>query len=255
MKDIQSSVNPRIKSAKRVSAGKSTTDCIIEGKRLFREALESGIEIKEVFVTPAGKSDVGLTDSNNFEVFLVPDSLMAEISPLETPPGILAVAKRKVQPAITLDRGFAAFAWSIRDPGNFGTIIRSAEATGCRFLACSADTVDAYSSKVIRASMGSVLRVPIFTVPDPEQYLSGQRKNNIQLCGLAPREGANLFEALIPEPSMIVIGGETTGLPDTISLDYKFNIPMAGTVESLNVGVAASIAFYHFMNTLTAKQS
>jgi TrmH family RNA methyltransferase len=253
MKNIQSSVNPRIKNAKRVSAGKSASDCIIEGKRLFHEAMESGLEIKEVFATPGGMNDLKLGDSNNFEVFLIPDSLMAEISQLETPPGILAIAKRKVQSAINLNRGFAAFAWSIRDPGNFGTIIRTAEATGCRFIACSPDSVDAYSSKVIRASMGSVFRVPTFTVPDPEQYLSDQP--NVQLCGLVPREGVNLFESSIPEPSMIVLGGETTGLPETVSLHYKFSIPMAGTVESLNVGVAASIAFYHFMNTLTAKKS
>ena len=254
MKDIQSSVNPRIKNAKRVSTGKSVTDCVIEGKRLFNEAIESGLEVKEVFVTPGGMNDVDIKDSNNFEVFLIPDSLMAEISTVETPPGILAVVKRKIFEPIVLNHGFAAFMWSIRDPGNFGTIIRSAEATGCRFIACSSDSVDPYSPKVIRGSMGSVFRVPVYKVSNPEEYLSNERKNGISLFGLLPREGTNLFESSLKQPAMIVLGGETTGLPELMNMDYKISIPMAGNVESLNVGVAASLTFYHFMNTLTGKK-
>jgi TrmH family RNA methyltransferase len=255
MKDIQSSVNPRIKNVKRIGTGKSATDCIIEGKRLFNEAIESGLEIKEVFVTPGGMNDIDVKDSKTFEVFLVPDSLMAEISTVDTPPGILAVAKRKLADPIILDQGFAAFAWSLRDPGNFGTIIRSAEATGCRFIACSSDCVDPYSPKVIRGSMGSVFRVPILIVSSLQEYFAEQRKNGIALFGLFPREGTNLFESTLQQPAMIVLGGETTGLPDSINPDYKISIPMSGKIESLNVGVAASLAFYHFMNTLMAKKS
>ncbi|HSE43450.1 MAG TPA: RNA methyltransferase [Acidobacteriota bacterium] len=254
-KTIESSANPRIKNVKKILAGKIATDCIIEGKRLFKEAVNSGMEITQIFVTKNGFEDLIFKSSKDVATFIVPESLMSEISTVDTPPGIIAVAKRKMQSPIQLKSGFAAFAWSIRDPGNFGTIIRTAEASGCEFIACTNDNVDAYSPKVMRASMGSVFRIPIYTVEDPESYLSKQKSLGIRLCGLVPRNGENIFSKKLPERAMIILGGETTGIPESIDLDYKFSIPMLGAVESLNVGVAASVAFYQFMSSHMAKES
>ena len=103
--------------------------------------------------------------------------------------------------------------------------------------------------------MGSVFRVPIFTVDDPEDYLFKQKSDGVRLCGLVPRDGENIFTMKLPEHTMIILGGETTGVPESIELDYKFSIPMLGSVESLNVGVAASVAFYQFTNSYMAKKS
>jgi RNA methyltransferase, TrmH family len=247
MKRIDSSANPRIKDLKKVVSGKNKDYWIIEGKRLFKEAVESGVEIEEVFVTKEGwNKEFGRRPKA--EIIAISNSLMSSLSTLETPPGILAVAKRRTIAEPEFDHGFAAFLWSVRDPGNFGTIVRSAEATGCKFIACTADCVDAYQPKVVRASMGSIFRVPVVTIANPEDYLNSLRSKNISLYGFIPRDGMNLFEAKIHEPAMVLIGGETTRFPDELHLDYKIKIPMAGNVESLNTGVAASIAFYHFMS-------
>jgi RNA methyltransferase, TrmH family len=253
MKRIDSAANPRIKNLKKVLSGKNKDYWIIEGKRLFKEAVESGIEIIEVFVTKEGWNKElgrGLKDA---EIMEIPNSLMSSLSTVESAPGILAVARRKLISEPNLDHGFAAFLFSVRDPGNLGTIVRSAEATGCKFIVCSPDSVDAYSPKVVRASMGSIFRVPVVTVVNPKDYLNSIHSKGISIYGLSPHEGINLFDAKIHKPAMVLVGGETSRFPDELQFDYKIKIPMSGNVESLNTGVAASVAFYHFM-AATAKE-
>ena len=251
MTKIDSTSNPRIKNLKKVLSGKNKDYWIIEGKRLFKEAIESGVEINEVFVTKEGWNKELGRRLKDAKIITIPNSLMSSLSTLESPPGILAVARRKPTSEPNLDHGFAAFLFSVRDPGNLGTIVRSAEATGCKFIVCSPDCVDAYSPKVVRASMGSIFRVPIVTIANPKDYLNSIRSEGISVYGMFPHEGINLFDAKIHEPAMVLVGGETSGFPDEIQLNYKVKIPMAGNVESLNTGVAASVAFYYFM-TATA---
>jgi RNA methyltransferase, TrmH family len=247
MKRIDSAANPRIKNLKKILSSKNKDYWIIEGKRLFKEAVESGVEFEEVFVTKEGwNKEFGRRPKA--EIIAIPNSLMSSLSELETAPKILGIAKRKTIVQPELDHGFAAFLWSVRDPGNLGTIVRTAEATGCRFIACTPDCVHPYSSKVIRASMGSIFRVPVVTIADTQSYLDSLRSKNISFYGFSPHDGINLFQAEIHQPAMVLIGGETSRFPDELHLDYKIKIPMAGNVESLNTGVAASIAFYHFMS-------
>jgi TrmH family RNA methyltransferase len=247
MKSIESAANTRIKNLKKILTGKNRDYWVIEGKRLFKEAVESGVEINEVYVTKGTWNKELARGLKNPEIITIPNSLMASLSTVETPPGILAVAYRKSISEPVLDHGFAAFLWSVRDPGNLGTIVRSAEATGCKFIACSPDCADAYLPKVVRASMGSIFRVPIVTVANPKDYLASLRNRGISVYGLVPRDGINLFAAQIGNPSMVLIGGEAFGFPDELPVDHKIQIPMSGKVESLNTGVATSIAFYRFM--------
>lgn len=251
MKKIDSTANPRIKNLKKALSGRNKDYWIIEGKRLFQEAVESGVEINEVYVTKGVWNNELRRGLKNAEIITVPNSLMASLSNVETPPGILAVARRKSISEPNLTHGFAGFLFSVRDPGNLGTIVRSAEATGCKFILCSPDCVDAYSPKVVRASMGSIFRVPIVTIANPKDYLNSIRSKGISVYGMFPHEGINLFDAKIHEPAMVLVGGETSRFPDEVQLDLKIQIPMQGDVESLNTAVAASVAFYYFM-TATA---
>jgi TrmH family RNA methyltransferase len=250
MKKIDSASNPRIKNLKKVLSGKNKDYWIIEGKRLFKEAVESGVEIDEVFVTQEDWNNE-LGRELKSEIITIPNSLMSSLSTVESPPGILAVAKRKTIVEPDLDHGFAAFLWSVRDPGNLGTIVRSAEATGCKFIACTPDCVDPYLPKVVRGSMGSIFRVPVVTIANPQGYLNSLHKKGVLLYGFVPDEGTNLFDAKIQDPALVLIGGETSRFPDEVQLDHKIKIPMKGRVESLNTGVAASVAFYHFMKTIS----
>jgi TrmH family RNA methyltransferase len=143
-------------------------------------------------------------------------------------------------------RRFAALLNAVRDPGNLGAIIRTAEASGCEWIACSRDCADPFQPKSVRASMGSIFRVPAFKVHDLDGFVADQRGRNVNVVALHPRNGADLPSIHPVAPSLIVIGGETAGIPGTIEVDTWIRIPMKGKVESLNTAVAASLCFYHF---------
>jgi TrmH family RNA methyltransferase len=176
---------------------------------------------------------------------------MRDVTTLETPPGILAVARKASQEPKQAPAGTAIFANSIRDPGNLGTLIRSAEAAGCEFLACSHDTVDPYSPKVLRASMGSIFRVSVFKVPDTKSYLESLRTIGVAVYALSPHKGINLFAFRTKRPFVLIVGGETAGMPSEYEPDGFLKIPMSDKVESLNAAVAGSIAIFVLSNPQT----
>jgi TrmH family RNA methyltransferase len=145
---------------------------------------------------------------------------------------------------------FSALLLSIRDPGNLGTIIRTAEAAGADFVALSSDCADAYSSKVIRSSAGSIFRVRVLEIVNVADYLQQLKQDCITVYALAANATQSLNDLKPVFPSVIVIGSESHGLPKDILFKNKISIPMAGKVESLNAAVAASLAFYHFSVSL-----
>ncbi|PWT92242.1 MAG: hypothetical protein C5B54_03905, partial [Acidobacteria bacterium] len=179
-------------------------------------------------------------------ITVVSKSVINTLSELETPPGILGYVKRPPFTQRLFPVQFSAFLFSLRDPGNLGSLIRTAEAAGCEFIALTSDCVDPYMSKVVRASMGSIFRMKLFEVSDPKHYLQESKKKNVTLYGLHPREGKSLWNIERKFPSLILIGSESHGIPHDTLIDQKVMIPMSGKVESLNAAVAAAICFYHF---------
>jgi TrmH family RNA methyltransferase len=171
---------------------------------------------------------------------------MKYVSQLHTPPGVLGIAIRKEPALPTTPKRFGAFLFGIRDPGNMGTMIRSAEATGCEFVACSKDCVDPYSFKVVRATAGSIFRVPVSKLADESHFLENAKKAGISLYALNTHSGENLFEVHPRIPGIIMIGSENTGIPEDVFADQKLRIPMSGKIESLNAAMAATICFYVF---------
>ncbi|HET6268281.1 MAG TPA: RNA methyltransferase, partial [Acidobacteriota bacterium] len=216
---------------------------MIEGKKLFREAVASGVHFDELFVTEWQLEWVsGIVKS---PVTVVPEKLLKKISSVQTPQGILGIAKRPAQKRPALPKGFAALLTSIRDPGNVGTMIRAAEATSCDWIATTADCADPYQPKAIRASMGSIFRLPPYEVTDAKQFLADLSSRGVTAYGLSPHSGFNLFETTPQFPAVIVIGSESTGLPPDLRVK-ELRIPMQGKVESLNAAMAATVCFYHF---------
>ena len=221
---------------------------MIEGKKLLKEAAEGGLNFEEIFVTPDvwAKEQPWLEplEYRGASVYLVNPRLLKSISDVKTPQGILGLAQ-KPSPAKSQSLAkFALFLNSIRDPGNFGAILRTAEGSGCEWVAYSSDCVDPFLPKVVRASMGSLFRVPLIEIIEPDSFLKQRLQYNVKTCGLITRNGRSLFEWRPQFPLVVCIGSETQGLPQNLPLTEKLSIPMKGKVESLNAAVAAAICLY-----------
>lgn len=213
------------------------------------EAARSGIRLRELYVTSEfamGKEGSALIAEARCRTFLLSPGLMKKVSALETPPGILGLAEPLSFLKVRVLRHFGACLFSIRDPGNFGAMIRAAEAASCEMIAYTGDCVDPNTGKVIRASMGSIFRVPLLEVEDGIEYLNGLSQKGIRLYALDPQARASLFEMVPRFPAIILIGSEAHGLPKDLPAVERITIPMSGKVESLNAAMAAAVCFYHF---------
>lgn len=250
IKTVKSLTNPLLKEVIKIAEGRSDEFWLIEGKRLVLDALQSGTTLKELFLTAKAvqtNGEISKILSKTGGVYTeVSEAIMKKISQLETPPGVLAIAKRSPSPNEIQVTTFAAFVLGIRDPGNLGTIIRSAEASGCEFVACSRDCAEPYAPKVVRGSMGSIFRIPVFKVSNDTEFLEEMKRANVRLYALQTRDGINVFDLKPVFPALILIGSETRGIPQEINFDKAISIPMQGQVDSLNVAMAATLCFYYF---------
>jgi TrmH family RNA methyltransferase len=131
----------------------------------------------------------------------------------------------------------------VRDPGNAGAVIRSADAAGADGVICCAGTVDPFNPKTVRASAGSVLHLPVVTGGEPEEVLDSVRGWGMRALAAVAHEGTPYAEVDYAGPLALVLGNEAAGLPDGLAprLDGTVTIPMAGRAESLNVSMAAAV--------------
>jgi RNA methyltransferase, TrmH family len=190
---------------------------VAEGEDLVDAALAAGIEPVELLV--AGET--------------VAPELLAEVSALAHPPRVVGVFRREDLPTGPLPEVGLAL-WRVRDPGNVGTLLRTADALGPAFVALSPGSADPTGPKALRASMGAVFRVPLC----PFDEAPGRR------VALVPRGGTPLAEAPLDGPVVFLLGAEREGLPDDLRVDVRASIPQAAGAESLNVAVAGAVALY-----------
>jgi TrmH family RNA methyltransferase len=183
------------------------------------------------------------------EAELVSDHVMEAMSDTQTPQGILCVVKRdekKAEEMIESPNAFLMVLEKIQDPGNLGTILRTAEGAGVTGVLMSADTVDIYNSKVIRSTMGSIYRVPFAYVPDVKETVRSIRQHGISTYA-AHLAGKNTYDREdYTGPVAFLIGNEGNGLSQELAAmsDSYIRIPMAGQVESLNAAIASAILMY-----------
>lgn len=166
---------------------------------------------------------------------------MIKISCLKTPPGVLALVKIPVQPALNynlLEKKFSLALDGVQDPGNLGTIIRTADWFGIEHIICSDDTVDAYNPKVVQATMGSLSRVKIHYTP----LAHGLAQIKLPVFG-ALLNGQNIYNANFGSEGIILMGNEGNGirLETQAVINTAITIPQAGSAESLNVAIATAI--------------
>jgi len=234
--------------------GELTPDgyCAIDGVRILEEAIRSGLRFRAVFFSNSTQNKAARLLPQigaNVETLLLPDKLFASAVPSETPQGVAALVRWKEHsPDDVIARAQAGPLLAIagvQDPGNLGTILRSAEAFGAAGVLLGEGTVSPFNSKLVRASAGSVFRVPIARTK-LDAMLGAMRTQGLRLIATSSHKGITLSKAKLTGQLAIFIGSEGGGLPrDLISeMDEVVVIPHSSKVESLNAGIAASIVLY-----------
>ena len=243
--------NDRVNAARDLQQAKGRREqgrFILEGPTLLREALDSGVELLELFVSEsvAGHNqDVAAAARAGATVGVIDERTVRKLSDLETPTGLLAVASRKLSPlpAVFSSGKTVLVLADINDPGNAGTLLRSAEAFGATAAVFGTLAVDPFHPKVVRSAMGSLFRLKI-AVCDPEAFAAAARAAQATVVGLSA-QGQSLRNADWPAPAAIVVGHERHGLGAWGDICNRLAaIPMAGVTESLNAAIAGSIALY-----------
>ena len=218
-----------------------------EGPTLLEEAVQSDVAIEEIYATEAVFAQNPMLqqlESRGVDVALVDDRTARKLSDLDTPTGLVAVtATRYASIAEILDSPLSLILADLNDPGNAGTLLRSAEAFGAGGIIFGRFGVDPYHPKVVRGAMGAIFRLKI-AVASPEDVESVAGKSAATLLGLTAG-GEPLSQAAFPQPTALVVGHERHGLGPWERLCRRhLAIPMRGPTESLNAAVAGSIALY-----------
>jgi TrmH family RNA methyltransferase len=226
--------------------------CAIEGIRIIEEAIRSGARFHAVFFSQAAKLKAERLlpqFGSRVETILLPDKLFASAVPSDSPQGIAALVKWKetsVEDVLSKAQfGPLLAIVGIQDPGNLGTIFRSAEAFGAAGILLGEGTVSPFNSKVVRASAGSLFRFPMARVKLAE-IMPALKSAGIRLAATSSHKGTSLPEANLTPPIAIFIGNEGAGVAKDLlaSMDEILIVPHAPQVESLNAAIAASIVLY-----------
>jgi TrmH family RNA methyltransferase len=254
---VQSKQNARVKElrAALLRPGRGETDLVaLEGLHLVEEALRSGTRLQTVFVVQGHEhllETLGAIDESATEILAVPREVLDSIVSTESPQPIAALAHPRHWPwteVLAKKSGTSALIVvlsGIQDPGNLGTILRSAEAFGATGILCLTGTVSRWNPKAMRASAGSVFRLPVLASSEAKAFQHLHEAGILTLAAMA-READPLNETNLTGPVALVIGSEGSGLPPEIAAqcDARITIPCPGPVESLNAAVAASVLLY-----------
>lgn len=216
---------------------------LIEGERLVFDALSSGVKAGSVFVSE-NRPDLGRRLSEAGIAFeTVSDNVMTSLSDTESPQGLIASVKTPdtSAPAV-FPSGLIVALDRVQDPGNLGTVIRTADAFGAAGLILSEGCADPWSPKAVRSAMGSVYHIPVWQGELSNELNRLKEQGFFIVCGHLKGK-----EALpeLPEKRVIIIGNEANGVSDEVAgKAYLYRLPMKGRAESLNAAVAAAILIY-----------
>jgi RNA methyltransferase, TrmH family len=225
-----------------------------EGPTLLEEALRSGVAIEELYVSEGVLADnltVRDLDARGTPVYVVDDRTARKISDLETPTGLVAVTRQQPRSLAELLQGRLTLALAdLNDPGNVGTLLRSAEAFGASGVVLGSLGVDPYHPKVVRGAMGSIFRQPL-AVASAEEFAAAAAAAGCTVIGLAAEQPS--LTSLRPSGSnALVVGHERRGLGAWGTQNIILaGIPMRGPVDSLNAAVAGSIGLFVLAESLS----
>lgn len=257
MLEITSSRNPIIKEVRSLKNRKDREEkglFFVEGVRIVEEALTAGAAITyavlaESFAQGSGSYDIRARfESAGVKCYSVPDSLFDTLGDTRTPQGMLAVAEIRpyeLDGACFAD-GLFVILDGVRDPGNMGTIIRTADAAGFTGVIAAGDCVDIYNPKVLRSTMGSIFHIPVYIHEDITGAIRLLKAKGISIAASQLSGGCSIYGADLTAPIALVIGSEAGGISReaAAAADLLVNIPMPGRAESLNASVAAGIMIF-----------
>lgn len=241
---ITSVKNEKVKAWKKLQKRKErfhTKTFLVEGFHLLQEAKNSDWNIKEIIVQEGGELP---SWCDEFEITVVSDHVFEQITETKSPQGIAAIIQMKEMEKVVGKHTLLID--SIQDPGNLGTIIRTADAAGFDGVILGNGTVDLYNDKVIRATQGSIFHIPIYQ-KDLQEVIPELKADGFSIWATA-LEGATLYnEVSIDSKVAIVLGNEGAGVHQEIinQADNIVKIPIFGQAESLNVSIAAGILMYY----------
>ena len=244
METITSLKNPRVlawRSLKEKKGREAQDAFLVEGTKMVHEALNSGFPVQAVLLREKETLSFDLPPS--VPVFLLPDHVFQSVCDTKTPQGVAAVLSRRVQPLAGIR--FLALD-GIPDPGNMGTIIRTADAAGFDGLILSPDCVDIFSPKVLRATMGSIFRMSFAFPQDLPDSLRDLREKGFSVLS-SQLDGDPFYEREnVSSSFVLIIGNEGNGISDPVKAEatHRLRLPMRGGAESLNAAVAAGIMMY-----------
>jgi len=258
--ELTSIRSPRVKAARQLAKRafrQRAREFLAEGPQAVSEALAAGGVVTQLFVTAAAQaryaSLIGLAAGQGADVHAVSGDVMTELAQTITPQGVLAVCEFIDVDLDQLTAGqprLAVILANVRDPGNAGTVLRTADAAGAGGVIFAGSSVDPYNSKCVRASAGSLFHLPVVTGPPVADAVRALRERGLRVLAADGGAGTTLDDlqsaGLLSQPTAWLFGNEAWGLPsDVLDLaDDAVAVPIYGRAESLNLAAAAAVCLY-----------
>ncbi len=242
---ITSKANSVVKNAKKLHQKKYRKSVyLIEGWHLFEEAVQAGVTIEKVFALESYRDRLAAFP----QTVWVSEEILRDLADTQTPQGIVAVIQKEEVGLPDLHQGKYLFLEDVQDPGNVGTMIRTADAAGFTGVIVSDKSADIYSLKTLRSMQGSHFHLPIYRLP-LASFVEEAKKSNLPILATTlSRESKDYRELSSLENFVLVMGNEGQGISSVMaeSADQLVHIGMKGRAESLNVAVAAGILMFYF---------
>ena len=257
MQRISSKDNSLIKHIKRLKEKKYRDEYgeyVIEGLKLIKEAIQENVDIKHIVVCDGCDNSEMIESHLKYEMarldfIYVPQNIFKLISDVGNPQGVLAViCKASKEIDIDINEDIILALDDIQDPGNLGTILRTADSVGLKQILVSKGTADSYNPKVVRSTMGAIFRVKVIECENLKETLKTLQKQEYKLMTTSLKAKKTIYEVDYKK-KIIVIGNEANGVSKEILnlADEKVIIPMLGKTESLNASVATGVILYEYV--------
>ena len=254
LRTIDSRQNSLLKEIRKAfRSGEPTDDgyCAIESVKTIEEAIRSGLRLRAVVFSKSAQNRAERLMpqiSSHAEAVVVPDDVFESLAATDSPQGVAAlvrIPRHDVETVLQIEGALLVVAAGLQDPGNLGTVVRSAEAFGAAAVLVTEGTVSGWNAKVIRASAGSMFRLPVVKATGAD-LVRALKAREVRMLATSSHKGTPLHEANLRGSVAVFIGNEGAGLAKSLAqaMDETVVIPQARQVESLNAGVAASIVLY-----------
>lgn len=254
MQIITSKDNELIKHIRKLKDKKYRDEYVVEGIKIVEEAVKENVKIKQIIICNDTTKTYEIPthimlEIAKYECIYVTDKIFNLITQVTNPQGIMAIIeKNSKENEIDYTQDIILALDDVQDPGNLGTILRTADSIGLNQIVVSKGTADAFNSKVVRSTMGAIFRIKIVETENLIQSIKEMKKHHFKLMVTSLQTENSIYDINFNK-KIIVIGNEANGVSKEIQdmADEKAKIPMFGRTESLNASVAAGIVMYEYV--------